>query len=217
MNCHMHQPNMFVNSFLGYTMWDYEMRRDAPTTRRCGRRLYRPIPPPHRSAPSTTAIPRPPPRAGCWGDVDFLRTVADRNPGELKDTQFADYHGHGWNFRAVYKRDRDGNLLDAAGKIVANDDPEQVHRRQGTQFPAVRCPVAGTGRQGRPHDVDPRREVGMQCGDCHFAQDGHGNGYHPRRGRQRRRDRLQGLPRLGAAPIRPCKTSNLAARPTALT
>ena len=28
MICHMHQPNMFVNSFLGYTMWDYES--DAP-------------------------------------------------------------------------------------------------------------------------------------------------------------------------------------------
>ena len=28
MNCHMHQPNMFLNSYLGYTMWDYES--DAP-------------------------------------------------------------------------------------------------------------------------------------------------------------------------------------------
>ena len=28
MVCHMHQPNMFVNSYLGYTMWDYES--DAP-------------------------------------------------------------------------------------------------------------------------------------------------------------------------------------------
>ena len=24
MICHMHQPNMFLNTFLGYTMWDYE-------------------------------------------------------------------------------------------------------------------------------------------------------------------------------------------------
>ncbi len=23
MNCHMHQPNIFLNSYLGYTMWDY--------------------------------------------------------------------------------------------------------------------------------------------------------------------------------------------------
>jgi hypothetical protein len=24
MSCHMHQPNIFLNSYLGYTMWDYE-------------------------------------------------------------------------------------------------------------------------------------------------------------------------------------------------
>ena len=29
MNCHMHQPNIFLNSYLGYTMWDYEV--DAPS------------------------------------------------------------------------------------------------------------------------------------------------------------------------------------------
>jgi len=28
MNCHMHQPNIFLNSYLGYTMSDYES--DAP-------------------------------------------------------------------------------------------------------------------------------------------------------------------------------------------
>src|SRR3546814_11141935 len=28
MTCHMHQPNIFLNSYLGYTMWDYES--DAP-------------------------------------------------------------------------------------------------------------------------------------------------------------------------------------------
>jgi hypothetical protein len=28
MVCHMHKPNVFLNSFLGYTMWDYES--DAP-------------------------------------------------------------------------------------------------------------------------------------------------------------------------------------------
>ena len=24
MICHMHQPNLFMNTWLGYTMWDYE-------------------------------------------------------------------------------------------------------------------------------------------------------------------------------------------------
>ena len=42
MVCHMHQPNMFMNTFMGYTMWDYEADAPAmwpekqryPTTRR---------------------------------------------------------------------------------------------------------------------------------------------------------------------------------------
>ena len=28
MSCHMHQPNIFLNSYLGYTMWDYEADAD---------------------------------------------------------------------------------------------------------------------------------------------------------------------------------------------
>ena len=28
MVCHMHQPNIFLNSYLGYTMWDYESDAD---------------------------------------------------------------------------------------------------------------------------------------------------------------------------------------------
>ncbi|MBV8776869.1 MAG: hypothetical protein JO258_06700, partial [Alphaproteobacteria bacterium] len=28
MTCHMHQPNIFLNSYLGYTMWDYESDAD---------------------------------------------------------------------------------------------------------------------------------------------------------------------------------------------
>ena len=27
MICHMHQPNLFLNTYLGYTMWDYETAR----------------------------------------------------------------------------------------------------------------------------------------------------------------------------------------------
>ena len=79
----------------------------------------------------------------------------DLNP-KLKDTQFADYHGHGWNFRGVFKRDREGDLLDEDGKIVADDDPEKWNK-------AV-------------HMKSIHAEVGMQCADCHFAQDTHGNG-----------------------------------------
>jgi len=141
MNCHMHQPNMFLNTYLGYTMWDYEA--DAPS-----------MWPKEQKYPTSEemrkVLDRNPEGAaprGKWSDVDFLRNVYDLNP-KLKDTQFADYHGHGWNFRAIFKRDRDGNLLDKDGKIVSK-------RRSGEMAQEGRGqvrPRGGQSRQGGPHD-----------------------------------------------------------------
>ena len=150
MICHMHQPNMFMNTFLGYTMWDYEP--DAP-------RMW----PEQQKYPSHEearhVLDRNPEGAsprGRWGDVEFLKTVWDRNP-EMQHTQFADYHGHGWNFRAIFKRDRKGNLLDAAGNVVADTDPDRF--------------------QKSVHMSSIHVDVGMHCVDCHFSQDNHGNGH----------------------------------------
>ena len=164
MNCHMHQPNIFLNSYLGYTMWDYES--DAPA-----------MWPKEQAYPKADAVratndrnPEAAAARGKWGDLDFLRNVYDLN-SELKDTQFADYHGHGWNFRAVLKRDREGNLLDADGKIVANDDPEKFRKKDEPKFVE---PGINPGKS--VHLMDIHAEKGMQCADCHFAQDGHGNG-----------------------------------------
>ena len=64
---------------------------------------------------------------GKWGDPEFSKRVSELNP-KLKNTQFADYHGHGWNFRAIFKKDRKGNLLDADGKIVSADDPDKFKK-----------------------------------------------------------------------------------------
>jgi len=150
MVCHMHQPNMFMNSFLGYTMWDYES--DAP--------FMWPEEQQELSIEEQRAVlDRNPEGAvvrGKWADIDFLRNVTDLNP-QLNDTQFADYHGHGWNFRAVQKRDLEGNLLDADGDIVSNDDPDKFKK-------AV-------------HLSSIHVDKGMHCVDCHFAQDSHGNGH----------------------------------------
>ncbi len=150
MVCHMHQPNMFMNSYLGYTMWDYES--DAP--------LMWPEEQQELSiAEQRELLDRNPEGAvvrGKWADIDFLRNVTDLNPS-LNDTQFADYHGHGWNFRAVQKRDLRGNLLDADGNIVANDDPDKFGK-------AV-------------HLASVHVDKGMHCVDCHFTQDNHGNGH----------------------------------------
>jgi len=150
MICHMHQPNMFVNTYLGYTMWDYES--DAPSMWPAQER--------HPSTEEAHAIHERNPEGaavrGLWGDIKFLEQVSELNPG-LRDTQFADYHGHGWNFRAIFKRARDGTLLDARNQAVADDDPQKFRK-------AV-------------HLRDIHAEKGMQCADCHFSQDAHGDGH----------------------------------------
>ena len=150
MSCHMHQPNMFLNSMLGYTMWDYES--DAP-------KMW----PSNQQYPSDKKIReinrRNPEEAavrGKWGDPEFLKDVSKLNP-QLKDTQFADYHGHGWNFRAVFKRDRQGHLLDKDGAVVADSDPKKFSK-------AV-------------HLSSVHVDAGMHCVDCHFSQDVHGDGH----------------------------------------
>ena len=164
MNCHMHQPNIFLNSYLGYTMWDYES--DAP-------HMW----PKEQKYPTAAEIravldrnPEAAAPKGKWADIDFLRNVYDLNP-ELSDTQFADYHGHGWNFRAILKRDREGNLLDKDGNIVAHDDPEKWRREDEGKFVE---PGVNPGKT--VHMMDIHAEKGLQCADCHFAQDSHGNG-----------------------------------------
>ena len=56
---------------------------------------------------------------GNWGDPKFLEQVGTPEfNAVLKDTQFADFHSHGWIFRKVYKRDRTVNLLDANDNLI---------------------------------------------------------------------------------------------------
>jgi hypothetical protein len=113
---------------------------------------------------------------GLWADLDFLRNVFDLNP-KLKNTQFADYHGHGWNFRGIFKRDRDGNLLDADDKIVDPNDPQKWRKgnEQAFNWPGTQ-PSRDTNPGKAVHMMDIHAEVGMQCADCHFSQDSHGSG-----------------------------------------
>ena len=149
MSCHMHQPNSFVNTYLGYIMWDYESDAELlwPKEQRYPTETEKRASLDHNPE---GAAPR-----GLWTNIDFLERVTSLNP-QAKHTQFADYHGHGWNFMAVYKRDRKGNLLDAEGNVVSFDDPEKFRK-------AV-------------HLKDIHLERGMHCADCHFSQDEHGNG-----------------------------------------
>jgi hypothetical protein len=149
MICHMHQGNAFVNPYLGYTWWDQETDGEAmyPKTQK--------DPTDGEQIRSALKNPEGAAAKGLWGDLDFLEKVAELNP-KLKDTQFADYHGHGWVFRAVFKKDRHGDLLDDGNKIIAPDDPDKFGK-------AI-------------HLKDVHLAKGMQCVDCHFLSDVHGNG-----------------------------------------
>ena len=51
--------------------------------------------------------------------------MGDLNP-QLSRTQFADIHGHGWVYRAVYKKDRKGQPPDAAGNVVPDSAPDKL-------------------------------------------------------------------------------------------
>lgn len=149
MNCHMHQGNLFVNPYLGYTWWDEETDGEFmyPATQK--------NPTPEAFVKSIRDNPEAAAARGLWGDLDFLEKVAELNP-KLSHTQFADYHGHGWIFRAVFKHDREGNLRDRDENIIPFDDPRKFAK-------AV-------------HLKDEHLAHGMQCADCHFDVDVHGNG-----------------------------------------
>ncbi len=149
MNCHMHQGNLFVNPYLGYTWWDQETD---------GEFMYPKVqhnPTDVELVRSTKVNPEAAAARGLWGDPDFLAHSAELNP-QLKNTQFADYHGHGWIFRAVFKHDRKGVLRDLDDRPIGHDDPQKFAK-------AV-------------HLNDIHLTRGMQCGDCHFLLDVHGNG-----------------------------------------
>src|SRR2546423_14799176 len=64
---------------------------------------------------------------GLWGDKEFLDKVSELNP-KLKHTQFADYHGQGWVFRAIFKHDRTGNLLDLHDKKIPDIDTQKLEK-----------------------------------------------------------------------------------------
>jgi hypothetical protein len=149
--CHIHPGTNMVASYLGYIWWDNETD---------GEHMY----PAKQHNPSDAeryqawmANPEGAAARGKWKDLEFLEKIGTPEFNQqLKHTQFADFHGHGWVFRAVYKRDRQGDLLDAKDNIVPPDDKDKFQK-------AV-------------HLRDIHLEKGMHCEDCHFAQDNHGNG-----------------------------------------
>ena len=164
-----------VASYLGLTWWDNETD---------GRHLY-PAVPAHVTARQRAAIESRNPEGsavrGLWSDPAFLaQTGTAEFNAQQTHTQFADFHGHGWLFRAVFKRDRHGNLLDDANHRVADASAQQL--ANAVNYRSVpplegEAAAAVSSRTGLPvHLKDIHLERGMHCIDCHFSQDSHGNG-----------------------------------------
>ena len=151
MVCHIHPGTNMLTTYFGLTWWDNEIDGD---------KMY----PPQQRNPteeqryqSYLRNPEGAAARGFWSDEKFLENLGSPEfNAKLKTTRFADFHGHGWVFRSVFNHDRKGNWLDKDGKQIAFDDPDRFGK-------AV-------------HLADIHLEKGMQCNDCHFAQDNHGNG-----------------------------------------
>ena len=141
--CHHHQGNGAIGTYEGSLWWDYET--DAAAVRKAG----------GWASDSYAYVPEmtDDERLEMLGKQDAL---AEHNP-EFKTIQFADQHGHGWNFRKVFKQDRHGVLLDAHDNPIAHSDPQRFAK-------AV-------------HLRDIHLEKGMHCIDCHSEQDMHGDGH----------------------------------------
>jgi hypothetical protein len=126
LTCHYHQGNGALDTYIGAVWWDRESDADFIKKYK-GEDEYGP------------------------GQM----SIWDHN-SEAKNTQFEDYHAHGWNIMKIYKRDEKGLLLDAKNNIVPDSDPDKFKK-------AV-------------HLKDIHFEKGLDCIDCHTEQDVHGDG-----------------------------------------
>ncbi len=175
MVCHVHPGTNVLNEYLGYTWWDEETDGDLMYPHHEKKLTAEQFAQAQMSNPDEAAA------RGLWSDPDFLDHVADLNP-QARHTQFADFHGHGWVFRAVFKKDRSGNMLDAEGRDIGQASTEGM--MAGIKMPELvreqyreGKKVAPPNRDGVPvHMMDIHMEKGMHCVDCHFVQDMHGNG-----------------------------------------
>ncbi|HEX5709338.1 MAG TPA: multiheme c-type cytochrome, partial [Pyrinomonadaceae bacterium] len=170
MVCHMHPGTNMVASFLGFTWWDNETEGD---------KMY----PARQRNPSQEdeqrVLDRNPEAAslrGLWSGRDFLlKTGTPEFNRNLTRTQFAAFNGHGWVYRAVFKKNRRGYLLDSEGEVVRDVTADKLRRAveyRDTDGDSTTEPPAG-----QPvHLKDIHLERGMHCIDCHFRQDSHGNG-----------------------------------------
>jgi hypothetical protein len=184
MVCHIHPGTTVMNSYIGYMWWDEESEAEKlypkqgqnPTAEQLVRTLMR--------------NPNEPDARSLLADPEFVADTAKLN-AETTKAQFGDFHSHGWMFRAVYKKDRTGNLRDHFGGLVGPPTPqmlmaatafsEKVKGFHKQRYDTPKQSMAAEQqfdrqRAGQPvHLMDIHMEKGMHCVDCHFSQDMHGN------------------------------------------
>ena len=164
--CHVHPGTTVMNSFPGFMWWDEETDAELfyPATER--------KPTAEEFVKSQMSNPNESAARNFLSDPSFLENLTDLNQ-VAKHSQFADFHGHGWAFRAVFRRDRKGHFLDHKGQVLTEvDNPklQQAMRHQSLE------PKDRKAMDGVPvHLMDIHLERGMHCVDCHFTQDSHGN------------------------------------------
>ncbi len=187
MVCHVHPGTTVMNSYIGWMWYDQETDGELmypAKQRKLTAEEYVKI---QMANPEETAV------RGNWSNFGFLSNLIDLNP-LMKKQQVADFHGHGWVFRAVFKHDRRGRLLDYNDKVLPEPTAadlkrgiDLVHDLQKNHLDDEKNPfhhmtvqqqkeAEAKQRAGIPmHLVDIHVEKGMHCVDCHFVQDEHGN------------------------------------------
>ena len=189
MVCHIHPGTTVMNSYPGYMWFDeethgkliYPAKQKNPTADEVIKTIIRN---PNESAAKSHLA-----------DPNFVNDIVRLNL-QMDKAQFADFHSHGWVFRAVFKKDREGNLVDHYGNPVGPTTPQQLmtatdwpnKARKFHEETKFNDPVTGPAaaraaetkldecRGGVPvHLMDIHMEKGMHCVDCHFSQDMHGN------------------------------------------
>jgi hypothetical protein len=187
--CHMHPGTTVMNSFLGYMWSDQETDGD---------KLYPKIeakPSSEEFTRAQMANPNDIDSKSLLANYDFLDEVIRLNP-ELQHT-LADFHGHGWSYRAVFKKDRQGNYVNKFGRKMYDVSPAdkimgvkvpEVHKElyrnrtwveDGEALEKIKAKESALRQmQGAVpvHMLDIHLEKGMHCVDCHFIQDNHGDG-----------------------------------------
>ena len=102
--CHIHPGTNVLNEYLGFMWWDNETDGDLMYPREQRHPTAEELTHSQMSNPEDAAA------RGRWGEPEFLARVPELNQ-VTRHSQFADFHGHGWVFRAVFKKDRQGHLL----------------------------------------------------------------------------------------------------------